>query len=236
MQDIYIFPSCSARLLNSKDSMIERIISLLTKLNFNVKILQKNNFCCGLMYTNMGYPDIGNSKFNQLIENFAGKFILIENMSCFNEIKKLNNNRLNITNPIDLIYAHLNKLNIRQQQESAVLHINCSVTLQQMQHKVIEIAQMCLNNVIIPYQLLCCGFAGSKGFTNADLNKNAVKNLNEQIPSDCKKGYTCLETCALGFNQHTKIHFTSLFHLLDTCAEKNCSLTLKSIYGKSQNK
>ncbi len=219
MQDIYFFPSCSARLLESNDSMTKRIISILNKLNYNVKILDKKNMCCGLMYSNMGFPEIGYRKFTELFEKFADKPIIIENMSCFNEIKKLNSRPLNFTNPIDLIHSHIEKLNIKQSQETAVLHINCSITIQNSQEKVLEIANKCLKKVIIPYQLLCCGFAGSKGFTHADLNKNAIKNLNEQIPSDCKTGYTCLETCALGFNQHTNVHFTSLFHLLDTCAE-----------------
>ncbi|WGL60778.1 (Fe-S)-binding protein [Pigmentibacter sp. JX0631] len=220
MEDIYLYPTCSGQMFKSKHSMTEKIISILNKLNYKTHILSLPNECCGLMYTNMGFPDIAANKLNSFLTKIKNKGVLIENLSCYYEIKKQHPSCEYILNPIDFLYPKLNKLKITIKQESALLHINCSVTNANLQDKLLAIAQQCLSQVTVPTQIMCCGFAGSKGFTNEKLNKNALRNFPEQVPKDCQTGYTCLETCALGFNKQTSVYFTSIFHLLDACSEK----------------
>ncbi|MGY3802494.1 heterodisulfide reductase-related iron-sulfur binding cluster [Pigmentibacter ruber] len=220
MEEIYLFPTCSGQIFKSKNSMTKKIISILNKLNYKTNILSLPNECCGLMYTNMGFPDIAEKKISSLQNKVKNKILLIENLSCYHEIKKQNLFWENILNPLDFIHSQLNNLDIIPLQEAGVIHINCSVTNENLQNKMLEIAKRCLINVIIPEQLMCCGFAGSKGFTNEKLNINALRNFSEQISFNCQKGYTCLETCALGFNKHTDVYFTSIFQLLDSCSKK----------------
>lgn len=225
---IFVFPSCAAKLLDKSDnnSMIAKIKSILNKLNYNVEFLDLKNECCGLMYHSMGHPSIGKKKFEQLVkqikQNTDGEnnSILIENSSCFLEIltQSSENEMLPLfQDPISFIYQELKDYSLKKQNKSIMLHVNCSVTKLKQNENVISLAKRCAENVIIPNDILCCGFAGSKGFTHPELNQNALKNLKEFIPDNCKEGYTCLETCALGFSKYSGIPYSSLFHLIDEC-------------------
>lgn len=229
---VFLFPSCAAKLLDKNDnnSMTVKIISILNKLNYDIKFLDLKNECCGLMYHSMGHPSIGKKKFDQLLrkikqknnESGETKAVLIENSSCFLEIHtQLNENGIlpSFQDPISFIHQELKNYSLKKQNKSIMLHVNCSVTKLKQNEKVISLAKRCAENVIIPNDILCCGFAGSKGFTHPELNQNALKNLKEFIPDDCKEGYTCLETCALGFTKYSGIKYSSLFHLIDECME-----------------
>jgi Fe-S oxidoreductase len=234
-KNIFLFPSCATKIFekNDNNSMIIKIKSILNKLNYNVEFLDLKNECCGLMYHSMGHPTIGKRKFNQLVkkirqnnintsENYA---VLIENSSCFLEIlSQSSENNFNenwtlpfIQDPITLIYQELKDYPLKKQNRSIMLHVNCSVAKLKQNEEVISLAKRCAENVIIPNDILCCGFSGSKGFTHPELNQNALKTLKEFIPDDCIEGYTCLETCALGFSKYSGIPYSSLFHLIDEC-------------------
>ncbi|WP_161597509.1 (Fe-S)-binding protein [Fluviispira multicolorata] len=145
--------------------------------------------------------------------------ILIENSSCFLEIfeNHKNEDSLNIQNALSFIFENLKEYPLKKQNKNIMLHVNCSVTKLKMNDQIISLTQRCADNTIIPNDILCCGFAGSKGFTNPELNQNALKTLKEQIPDNYYEGYTCLETCALGFTKHSGIPYYSIFHLIDEC-------------------
>lgn len=97
------------------------------------------------------------------------------------------------------------------------MHINCSVTNLNKNKEMLYLANKCASHVIIPNDILCCGFAGSKGFSNPELNQNALKTIKEFITEDCQEGYTALDTCALGLEKYSGIKFNSLFHLIYDC-------------------
>ena len=209
---VYLFPSCAARLFENNDnnSMSAKIISVLKKLKYEVEILNLNNECCGLMYHSMGLPKVSEKKLQQLIHkmnivtNNENCPVLIENTSCILEVlsnAKLSQNMPLFVDPISFVYNELKNYSLKKLNKTIMLHVNCSVTKLKKNEEVIELANRCVTNIVIPNDILCCGFAGSKGFTNPELNINALKTLKEFIPENCNEGYTCLETCSLGFTK-----------------------------------
>ena len=78
-----------------------------------------------------------------------------------------------------------------------------------------QIAKACSDNIVVPDNVYCCGFAGDKGFYLPELNKNAVAALPEQIPSLCNRGLSNSRTCEIGLSEHSKISYQSFLYLLD---------------------
>ena len=225
---VYIFPSCASKVMSQNDdSMTSSIVKILRKLLYQVEMLKLNNDCCGLMYNSMGYEQIGNKKRKHLLSHFAkilnkneNAIILIENSSCIFDIySKEEENKLikRITDPISFLYSELKSYNFNKSNKKILLHINCSVTNLKRNKEILELANKCTSHVIIPNDILCCGFAGSKGFSTPELNQNALKTIKEFIPEDCHEGYTCLDTCALGLEKYSGIKFYSLFNLIYDC-------------------
>ncbi|BBH53982.1 (Fe-S)-binding protein [Fluviispira sanaruensis] len=223
---VYIFPSCASKLFdnNHKETMIYKLESILRKLNYEVIFLNLTNECCGLMYDSMGQKKIAEKKLKNIIKKInaltgnSNAPILVENSSCVLEIlayEKLEEELPNFKETIAFIHNELKNYPLKKQKITAMLHVNCSVTKLKKGGEVVSLAKRCVSEIIIPNDILCCGFAGSKGFTNPELNINALKNLREQIPESCHIGYTCLETCALGFSKHSGIPYSSIYHLLD---------------------
>ena len=81
-----------------------------------------------------------------------------------------------------------------------------------------NIAARCSRNVVCPDEVLCCGFAGDKGFNRPELNDYALRRLKEALPADCAGGYSSSRTCEIGLSEHAGIPYRSIVHLVDACA------------------
>ncbi|HSM28430.1 MAG TPA: hypothetical protein VK855_10050, partial [Thioalkalivibrio sp.] len=82
----------------------------------------------------------------------------------------------------------------------------------------------CVEQVVVPAQVHCCGWSGDRGFTYPELNANALRNLNEEIPDTCTSGYSTSRTCEIGLSLHSGRHYRSIVYLLDRCSEPRADL------------
>ncbi|MED7819765.1 hypothetical protein SA679_07390, partial [Francisella sp. 19S2-10] len=101
--------------------------------------------------------------------------------------------------------------------DKAIVHCTCSASKMNLDKKFLEIAQRCANEVIVPVDITCCGFAGDKGFTTPELNDSALAPLKQQIPNDCTRGYSNSLTCEIGLTSHSGIFYRSIAYLVDEC-------------------
>jgi D-lactate dehydrogenase len=61
----------------------------------------------------------------------------------------------------------------------------------------------------------CCGFAGDRGFLIPELNEHGLRDIKNQIPSNCTSGYSTSRTCEIGLEKSSGISFTSIFYLIE---------------------
>ena len=88
-------------------------------------------------------------------------------------------------------------------------------------NKLIKVAKLCSNNVLVPEEIVCCGFAGDKGFTLPELNEHGLRKLKSQIDShQTTAGYSNSRTCEIGLNTHGGIPYMSIAYLVDRCTTK----------------
>ena len=122
---------------------------------------------------------------------------------------------LSLCDPIQFALEYLvERLHLTPVAEKVALHITCSTRKMGLAGKAEELAKRCAQEVIIPNDIECCGFAGDKGFFTPELNASALSSLKAQV-GGCRRGYSTSLTCEIGLTHHGKIPYSSILYLVD---------------------
>jgi D-lactate dehydrogenase len=230
---VVYFPSCANRTLNAdpnqKDarSLTQLMYELLDKAGFEV-ILPKlvADLCCGMPFHSKGFFEQAKSKRSQL--NLAllsasedGKWpILFDTSPCINSAETGLSDTLSAYDPIRFALEHLlPALNIHKSQECISLHVTCSTKKAGLEQNMLTLANLLCENIHVPDDIGCCGFAGDKGFTQPELNESALTGLKQGLPTSCQRGISSSRTCEIGLSEHAAIPYQSLYYLLDEVSE-----------------
>ena len=138
--------------------------------------------------------------------------VLCDTGSCIAQFNP--NSGLKIIDVVDFFSQNLDKLPVKQQEKTVMLHIPCGTKRLGLTDKMRKIAGACATQVVIPQGIECCGFAGDKGFSLPALNQSALKPLKKQIPMNCSEGYSAHPTCEIGLSRASGIPYQSIVHLL----------------------
>jgi len=103
-------------------------------------------------------------------------------------------------------------------REPITVHPVCSVRKMGTLEKLDAIAHRCSVDVVAVPDVLCCGFAGDKGFNQPELNEYALRHLAESLPPGCTRGYSTSRTCEIGLSEQAGFAYRSIIDLVDSCA------------------
>ena len=95
--------------------------------------------------------------------------------------------------------------------------ITCSSTKLGLGPKLEALARRCVERVIVPPGVGCCGFAGDRGFLYPELNAAALAGLADALPADCTEGFSNSRTCEIGLAHHARRPYRSIVFLVDRC-------------------
>ncbi|MDW6004995.1 FAD-binding and (Fe-S)-binding domain-containing protein [Vibrio mangrovi] len=227
-------PSCASRamgalpqspLLPSQEtrSLSEVTFSLLKKAGVEVILPEHiSNQCCGMPYDSKGMTTQARKKSNQLAQTLIqasenGRYpILMDTSPCMQRMKTEHPTSLQLYEPAEYVSRYLlEHLSIEPVEETVMLHITCSSRKAGLESVILKLAQTCARQVIVPEHIQCCGWAGDKGFTTPELNQAALQPLKNQIPPDCKRGFSNSLTCEIGLSHHSGIPYQSILYLVD---------------------
>ncbi|MDU1889726.1 MAG: FAD-binding and (Fe-S)-binding domain-containing protein [Dysgonomonas sp.] len=227
---VVYFPSCINRSMGKskgydKDDveLTRKTKELLQRAGFTIIYPEGiNSLCCGMAFSSKGLKEEGARKSKELEEALLqasenGKYPVLFDMSpCFYTFHEANENKdLKIYDPIEFMLDFvMPKLTVKNPRDIVTVFPVCSVKKIGMEQKLLELTQMCSKEVAF-VQSNCCGFAGDRGFTYPELNAHGQRHLSEQVPSDCKDGYSTSRTCEIGMSEYSNINFKSIFYLID---------------------
>ncbi|MFO1156384.1 MAG: (Fe-S)-binding protein [Rhodospirillales bacterium] len=113
----------------------------------------------------------------------------------------------------------LARLSIRKKPGIVAVHVPCSAKKMGLGPKLTAVAGACAEQVIVPENIECCGWAGDKGFTTPELNAHALRNLQRQLPDACSRGYSNSRTCEIGLAMHSGRPYQSIVYLVNEVSE-----------------
>ncbi|GAB2997430.1 FAD-binding and (Fe-S)-binding domain-containing protein [Psychrosphaera aestuarii] len=222
-------------------SQTEAFVSILNKAGYEV-VIPKNvdQQCCGLPFKSKGFPNQATEKTAQLIKELTsasdqGRWpIVMDTSQCFEQLLEgfhksehsqsgenlaLNKPEFDISDPLSFLHDNvLPKLKIVPKTKPVTFHLTCAARRGQKDALALAILKSCAENVTIPADITCCGFAGDKGFSVPELNASALKALKPQV-SHCHSGYSTSRTCEIGLTTHSGILYQSIVYLMDEVSE-----------------
>ena len=226
-QKVVYIPSCANRIFATESkaedqrALPEVMSSLLAKAKISMVIPEDiAHLCCGMPWESKGINDEANRQKQAFINAIMqvseqGILPVITDASpCALTLNQ--NNKVKVYEASEYIVKYiLPKLTIHKNTETFMLHKTCSSIKMDNGRYLEQIAYACSDNIIIPDNIYCCGFAGDKGFYFPELNKNALQGLAAQVPSSCQHGISNSRTCEIGLTKHSNVSYQSFLYLLD---------------------
>ncbi len=238
-QAIY-FPACISRVMGRlpgepKDrSLMELTVELGRRAGVPLHIpADVAGTCCGTPFSSKGFSSAHAITINAAVEHFwkwseQGRLpIVIDTSPCTYGFKTArpyltseNQERFDQVKFVDAIeFVHdelLPKLPVKTKSRSVALHPVCSVTKMGITAKLEAIARACSEQVTIPLDAGCCGFAGDRGFLFPELTQAATRHEADEVkgkqPDEC---YSSSRTCEIGMSRSTGQIYRSYMYLLE---------------------
>jgi D-lactate dehydrogenase len=85
--------------------------------------------------------------------------------------------------------------------------------------QLLRVASSCVEKVVIPEDVDCCGWAGDRGFFYPELNRSALGSLKKGI-RDATEGYSNSRTCEIGLSMQSGLTYKSIVYLVDKASEE----------------
>jgi len=226
---VVYFPSCLNQMMGVEKAapdqtpLVNKMVSLLQKAGYEFIFPEKmEKLCCGTIWESKGMMDIADQKTKELesalwVASEQGKYpVLCDQSPCLKRMRhKISSMKL--YEPAEFIWEFLtDKLEFIPTDQTVALHVTCSMKKMGLDKKIITLAKMCSNNVVVPDEVGCCGFAGDKGFFKPEMNAYALRKLHPQIEkSGAKIGYSNSRTCEIGLSTNAGIPYVSIVYLVD---------------------
>jgi D-lactate dehydrogenase len=230
------FPSCLTRVFGSDSgpSLAETVVAVAARAGIPVWIPPDvADVCCGMPFSSKGYRAAYARSVNSAIERIwdwssEGRLTVVLDTSpcawtlktCRETLTEDNRKRFDALRILDSIeFARdrvVPRLEIRRKVRAVALHPVCSVVKMGLGGVLRDVAAACADEVFIPIEAGCCGFAGDRGFLLPELTRAAARAEAQEILARNYDGYfSSSRTCEIGMSRATGRVWRSFWTLLD---------------------
>ncbi len=230
---VVYFSACSARTMGPAkgdpqgDTLPAKTAALFRKADYDVVYPDDcHNLCCGMPFESKGLTGIADDKQRECHEALMAASrngsdpVVFDTSPCAWRMRQVSSNAPRPLDIAEFIHDHLlNRLTFHRRAETVALHSTCSTRKMGLQDKLEHITALCAENVVVPPNVSCCGWAGDKGFTTPELSASALRTLRDSLPQDCTEGYSTSRTCEIGLSCHSDRYYRSIVYLVDSCTE-----------------
>jgi D-lactate dehydrogenase len=230
---VVYFPSCISRTMGpakgdpDKDSIPDAMVRVLLKAGYEIIYPQHMNaLCCGTPFESKGHFKQADIKARELEDALRqasenGKWpVVCDTSPCLYRMRQVMNSGLKLYEPVEFIHDFLlDQLKFTPLPQTVAIHNTCSSMKMGLENKFQTLARACVDKVVVPASVGCCGFAGDRGFTHPQLNASALKDLKPAVSESCTAGYCTSRTCEIGLSLHSGIYYKSIVYLVDSCTQ-----------------
>ncbi len=237
---VVYFPACGGRIFgaNSADepALPQVIMTLLQRAGYAPRLPEGfDKLCCGQMMASKGMAaeadamaDAVTQALLKAADDGRGGYypVIMDASTCSVRMQKVLAGRLALYDFHEFAFdALLPRLRLVRKRGPVALHINCSVRRTGTDDKLRRLLQACVEELVEPSGVTCCGFGGDRGFVVPELNVHALRKLHGALPSTCCEGVSSNRTCEIGLTDQTGRAYRSIAYLLEECSREEMPVT-----------
>ena len=229
---VVYFPSCISRTMGQSSFSQEEVtlydttVEVLQKAGYEILLPGKlEDLCCGMPFSSKGFKKQAEQKSTELekalleVSNNGEYAILCDTSPCTKKMLESFISDIKVYEPIEFCLDKLvDELEFEKIDEEITIHTTCSSRKMGLHEKFIDLAKLCSNEVIVPSDVKCCGFAGDRGFSFPELNKSALSSLKEQT-KNAKLAFSTSKTCEIGLSEEAQLDYNSILYLVNRCTK-----------------
>ena len=145
--------------------------------------------CCGVPWSSKGFAgghELMGERIRAALRRWSGGGtlpVVIDASSCSHGlISEVAPEGVEILDSIAWVHDHLlERLEIRRQRATAVVHPTCSVVHLGLSAKLAAIAARIADDVVVPAATACCGMAGDRGWLHPELPASALREVAQEL-------------------------------------------------------
>jgi D-lactate dehydrogenase len=198
--------------------------------------------CCGMPFSSKGFTEAHALAANRAIERAwgwsdAGHLPVVVDTSpcafsfatCRAVLTEQNRERFDALKIQDsILWARetlLPRLDIRRRFARVAIHPVCSVVKLGLVTALTETLRAVADEVVLPVESGCCGFAGDRGFTHPELTEAATAAEARELiaAAPCDFYVASSRTCEIGMSRATGRTFVSFWSVLDAAGASHLS-------------
>ena len=168
-------PSCMIEMFG--DSAIPEILELAKKHQVAVSVPKASaDFCCGTPFSSKGLKKAYEKQKQQnqtLFDSLSGKQLVIDGSSCHQTLASQSQEP--VMEISEFVAKELLEIPVKMKHQMIVLHPTCSGVETGTNKAMETIANHIAEEVVIPVNWKCCGFAGDRGLLVPELTANATR-------------------------------------------------------------
>lgn len=188
--------------------------------------------CCGVPFSSKGYHVAHAETVNRTIEalwRWSGEGrlpVVVDTSPCTYGLRssrpvltaanQARFDRLRILDGVEYAASLLGRLAVARRQRRVVLHPVCSLVKMNLVPELERIARACADEVVLPVDAGCCGFAGDRGWLVPELTASATAaEAREATAAPADGFYSSSRTCEIGMARATGEVYRSYLYLLE---------------------
>jgi len=243
------FPSCLSRTLGSLpgEPAAPALADVMTRLadRAGERLLVPSDaggHCCGVPFSSKGYGEAHQAAVNRTVAAMWGWSregrlpIVVDTSPCTYGLRTSravltpeNQGRFDRLTILDAVeYASerlLPRLAVRRKEPRVVLHPVCSLVKMNLTPLLERVARACAEEVVVPLDAGCCGFAGDRGWLVPELTASATgREATQAVAAAASGHYSSSRTCEIGLTRATGQVYRSHLFLLEWATRDDPSL------------
>ena len=237
---VIYFPACGGRIFGANNAaepaLPQVIMTLLQRAGYAPRLPDGfDQLCCGQMMASKGMAQEADAMADAVTQALlkaaddgqGGYYpVIMDASTCSVRMQKVLAGRLALYDFHEFAHdALLPRLRLARQPGPVALHINCSVRRTGSDAKLRRLLQACVEDVVEPTGVTCCGFGGDRGFVVPELNVHALRKVHAALPSNCCEGVSSNRTCEIGLTAETGRSYRSIAYLLEECSREGIPVT-----------
>ena len=208
--NVAFLPSCMNEIFGETE--LHRFLEITAQLGHPLEIPKSpRGFCCGTPFSSKGLTSATGSRKDRnssILSQLQHHTVVIDGSSCHQTLLEQDPTR--VIELSQFVSQHLIGIPVKARIPRIVLHPTCSGEKTGSNRAMAEIAETICDEVIVPADWRCCGFAGDRGMLIPELTANATSLEAREITTLDAVFVSNNQPCQIGMSGATDRNYRSI--------------------------